>query len=216
MRAPRILAFTFSAVIPVLACGGGSPASPSATSPFAPDALPPLPPRPLSPLPLGEAVGGGAPCPSGSPPGPTCASVTVACPDVPTSPVLLRIDRPVATTRGTILLTTDGDGLMFARSNAVSPLAASMIARFVADGLTVVEVAWRPGMWGGPRARTLACIRDAGPLGLRERAPRRLVRGAGDRRRRVPGRVWARALWTEASDFTDVFQARDRLVTGGA
>jgi hypothetical protein len=33
-----------------------------------------------------------------------------------------------------------------------------MIATFVADGLIVVEVAWeQPGIWGGPRARTLAC-----------------------------------------------------------
>jgi hypothetical protein len=83
--------------------------------------------------------------------------ISVTCPGVPPAPALLRIERPVAAARGTILLTTDNDGLMFARSNAVSPLAPSMIARFVADGVTVVEVAWRPGMWGGPRARALAC-----------------------------------------------------------
>jgi hypothetical protein len=79
--------------------------------------------------------------------------VTVTAP----AGALLRVDRPTGDARGTILLTTDGDGLMFARSNAVSPLAARMIARLVADGVLVVEVAWRPGVWGGPRARTRAC-----------------------------------------------------------
>jgi hypothetical protein len=53
-----------------------------------------------------------------------------------------------------MVLTTGGDGTNV-RDSALTP---GMITTFVADGLTVVEVTWEPpGIWGGPRPRTLAC-----------------------------------------------------------
>ena len=64
--------------------------------------------------------------------------------------------RPVSTAlnRGTIVLTTGSAGTNFTDSF----LTNSMISTFVADGLTVVQLAWDPpGIWGDPRARTVAC-----------------------------------------------------------
>jgi len=81
----------------------------------------------------------------------------VACPAVEPGYAWLRVDRPARDERGTLLMTADGDGAFFVRSRAVSPLMAPMIATLVADGVTVVEVAWRPSLWGGPAARSLAC-----------------------------------------------------------
>lgn len=136
-----------------LACAGESPTAPD------PLAAPPPPaasPVPLGPLPLGSASGLDVPCPNGSPQGPTCITVTIDCASAPAT-AHLRVERPRTSARGTVVLTTDGDGTLYARSRVHSPLAAGMIAQLVEAGLTVVEVAWRPGLWGGPRARTRAC-----------------------------------------------------------
>ena len=109
------------------------------------------------PLPYGQATaGGGRPCPPGGVAGTTCSGLLVACPSVSGASATLGITRPApaALNRGTIVLTTGGDGTNFRDS----PLAPAMISTFVGDGLVVVQLAWEPpGIWGGPRARTLAC-----------------------------------------------------------
>ena len=140
-----------------LACSN-APTSPSpAILPVLPPPASPSPvPIATAPLPLGTASGSDVACPSGSPQGPTCLTVSIACPSAPAT-AHLRVERPRTPVRGTILLTTDGDGTLYARSRVHSPLAAGMIAQLAAAGLVVVEVAWRPGLWGGPRARTRAC-----------------------------------------------------------
>ena len=55
------------------------------------------------------------------------------------------------------MLVTDGDGTLFPRARPYSPLVDGLIEALNADGVTVVELAWRPGLWGGPRARSRAC-----------------------------------------------------------
>ena len=132
-------------------CGGGTNAAPSArtTVTIAQSG---------SALPYGQAAGGGAPCPAGSPAGSECTRLSVSCPSVAVVAAVLRVVRPgsTSTNRGTLVLTTGGDGTAFTTN--VSALAPAMIATFAADGLTSVEVAWEPpGIWGGPQARTLAC-----------------------------------------------------------
>lgn len=71
----------------------------------------------------------------------------------------LRIVRPGSgiTGRGTLVLTTGGPGTGFYRQQ--SPVSVDqMVDTLINDGLTAVEVAWdSPGIWGGARARTLAC-----------------------------------------------------------
>jgi hypothetical protein len=61
-----------------------------------------------------------------------------------------------APARGTIVLTTGGDGTALERST--SPLAPAMISTFNGDGLVAVEIGWNPpGILRGPQPRTLAC-----------------------------------------------------------
>ena len=128
--------------------GGGSGQAPSAPTPVAQSA---------SALPYGQATGGGGvPCPPGGASGTACSSLVVACPSVPGGSATLGITRPASTAlnRGTIVLTTGGNGTNF-RDSALTP---AMISTFVGDGLTVVQIAWDPpGIWGDARARTVAC-----------------------------------------------------------
>lgn len=80
------------------------------------------------------------------------------CPNIPDASVTLRIQQPAseATTRGTVVLTTGGDGTRFYRG--APPGVGQMVDTLIAEGFTVVEIAWdAPGIWGGARARTLAC-----------------------------------------------------------
>ena len=144
-------ALVAAAVASGVACGGGrNGASPTAPTPTV---------QPTQLLPYGQTTGGsGVPCPLGAgPPGSaTCSSLVVVCPSIPSASATLRITRPASTAlnRGTIVLTTGGDGTNFADS----VLTGTMISTLVADGLTVVQVAWdAPGIWGDPRARTVAC-----------------------------------------------------------
>ncbi len=150
---------------------GGTPVStaPSAPSPVpspapqptptpSPTPAPAPPPQPASPLPLGQAAGATIACPSnlGPPANTSCTSLAVICPSIAGATATLRISRPIAATsnRGTIVLTTGGDGTNFQDS----PLTQDMISTFTRDGLTVVQLRWDPpGIWGGPRARTLGC-----------------------------------------------------------
>jgi hypothetical protein len=107
-------------------------------------------------LPYGQATGSDTGCPVGSPSDQTCTRLTVSCPSVPLATVVLRVGRPTGIPRGTIVLTSGGDGTSFIRN--ITPLGPAMLSTFLADGLVTVEVAWdSPGIWGGPRARTLAC-----------------------------------------------------------
>ena len=151
----HVLRSTIAAAVVVTgssSCGGsGNSATPTAPTPVA------LTPS-TSPLPYGQATGGGGvPCPPGPPAaGVTCSSLVVVCPSVPSASATLRITRPTSTAlnRGTIVLTTGGAGTNFADST----LTLAMIATFVGDGLVVVQMAWDPpGIWGDPRARTVAC-----------------------------------------------------------
>ena len=141
-----------------ICCGNGGTGGAS-ISPTAPavitEASAPAPSSTV--LPYGQATGSAVPCPAGSSPSTTCTNLVVTCPSVPAaSATLRRWAEPGTADRGTMLLTTGGDGALF--TTQVSTLATSMIATFTADGLSVVELAWQPpGIWGGPRARTLAC-----------------------------------------------------------
>lgn len=87
-----------------------------------------------------------------------CRRIVVKCPDVPVASARLRFVAPRAgvNRRGTIVLTTSGDGTRYYR---LAPREVSqMVDIYVASGLLAVEVAWdAPGIWGGARARTLAC-----------------------------------------------------------
>jgi hypothetical protein len=157
MRLGAPCAIFIFAAASAFGCHGASPAAPSSVSTPAPVTPPPAPNPSRGPLPLGQASGGPTACPGGSPPGPTCLSLSVSCPDVAAT-ALVRVERPSVSPRGTILLVTDGDGSLFYRARPVSVFAAGLIATFVADGLTAVEVAWRPGIWGSPRARTIGCV----------------------------------------------------------
>ena len=137
-------------------CGGGA----KSPAPSAPTPVPTgtTPSTSLAPLPYGQAIAGSVPCPAGTGPSAsaTCSSLAVTCPSVPSASTTLRVTRPASTAsnRGTIILTTGGDGTNFADS----VLTGAMISTFVADGLTVVQMAWNPpGIWGDARARTVAC-----------------------------------------------------------
>lgn len=144
------VAFTIAGAASCGGSGSGTSPAPSAPTPVSVTQTP-------LPLPYGQAMAtGGIPCPPGGAPGTACRGLVVACPSVPGASATLGITRPASTAsnRGTIVLTTGGDGTNFRDS----PLTPAMILTFVADGLVVVQVAWDPpGIWGGPRARTLAC-----------------------------------------------------------
>lgn len=139
------------AILGAASCGG------SGTSPAPSAPTPAISTPSLSPLPLGQATaGGGIPCPPGGAAGTTCSTLFVSCPSIPSASATLGITRPASTSlnRGTIILTTGGNGTNFRDS----PLTPAMILTFVADGLVVVQLAWDPpGIWGDPRARTVAC-----------------------------------------------------------
>lgn len=97
-------------------------------------------------------------CPADSPTGARCTRLVVSCPGTAVAVAELRVtpSPPMTAPRGTVLLASGGDGTTFVRQT--SPLAASMIDRMTGDGLLAVEIAWdAPGIWEGPRARTLAC-----------------------------------------------------------
>ena len=149
---------------------GGTPTSPASTpvpapAPPAPSPIPAPPPAPeppsapASPLPLGQAVSGGTiTCPAGTGPiaNSSCMSLAVTCPSIGGATATLRMTRPSSaeSTRGTVVLTTGGDGTNFQDSS----LTQGMIATFFGDSLTVVQLRWDPpGIWGDPRARTAAC-----------------------------------------------------------
>ena len=132
---------------------GGSPQTPSVQTPSAPTPAPTS--LPALPLPYGQATAS-ASCRTAAPPGSTCSGLAVACPAIPNAVATLWISRPASTAsnRGTIVLTTGAEGTLL---DAAS-LTRAMIATFVADGLTVVQVGWDPpGIWGDARARSVAC-----------------------------------------------------------
>ena len=109
------------------------------------------------PLPLGTVDAAPTACLAGSGAGTQCVRLTVACPVIPMASAVLRITRPAspAAELGTILLSTGGAGTFF---NGMSPLGAQMVRALIAEGTATVEIAWDlPGIWGGPRPRTLAC-----------------------------------------------------------
>ena len=143
------------AIISGASCGGGK----SGDMPTAPTPTTGSVPQASSALPYGQATGGAAvPCPGGigPPAGSTCSSLVVVCPSVASAVATLRITRPASTAsnRGTLVLTTGAAGANFQDS----VLTPGMISTLVGDGLVVVQLAWDPpGIWGGPRARTLAC-----------------------------------------------------------
>ena len=149
--------FVLRSAIFAVALTGAASCGGSGSSPTAPTPVPATQTQTSLPLPYGQATaGGGVPCPPGGAAGTTCSGLVVACPSVPGASATLGITRPAATAlnRGTIVLTTGGDGTNFRDS----PLTPAMISTLVADGLVVVQVAWDPpGIWGGPQARTLAC-----------------------------------------------------------
>lgn len=137
-------------------CGKGGSSAP--TQPSSSASPSPPPPTAASPLPLGVASAVDAGCPAGSPAGSQCKQITVACTGISIASATLRTTPPAAGApgRGTIVLTTGGDGTALERST--SPLAAAMISTFNGDGLVAVEIGWNaPGIWGGPQPRTLAC-----------------------------------------------------------
>ena len=146
-------AFRSALVAVVVASGSSCGGSGNGQAPSAPSPVPVETTR--APLPYGQATSGGSvPCPPGPPAG--CSGLVVACPSIPSASATLRITRPASTAlnRGTIVLTTGGDGTNFADS----VLTLAMISTFVADGLTAVQLRWDPpGIWGGSQARTLAC-----------------------------------------------------------
>lgn len=140
---------------------------PAPTASPTPTATPTSPPTPtLVVLPLGSVTSvTPIDCP---PPGPSsgpafvgtaqCRRVVVECLDVSSASARLRFVVPPAAVnrRGTIVLTTGGDGTSYYR--AAPPTVSQMVDAHVVDGLLAVEVAWdAPGIWGGARARTLAC-----------------------------------------------------------
>lgn len=162
MRLELTAAIGLALAMTVVACGG----TPTSTAPSAPSPVPspvpsptptPVPSPPAAPLPLGQAAAGGnVSCPTGPPASSTCSSLVVACPSIAGVTATLRITRPPSTaaTRGTVVFTTGGDGTNFQDS----PLTPAMIATLTGDGLTAVQLRWDPpGIWGGPRARTMAC-----------------------------------------------------------
>jgi hypothetical protein len=134
-------------------CCSGNGTSTSPAVPTAPSATT----ESSAVLPYGQASGDPTSCPGGSSPSTACTNLVVTCPSVPAASATLRLWPAAGTVnRGTVLLSTGGDGTAFTTN--VSTLSASMIATFTSDGLSVVELAWQsPGIWGGPRARTLAC-----------------------------------------------------------
>src|ERR1051325_8257887 len=109
---------------------GGSNSGASAPNPSTPTPTAPAPaPVSATPLPLGVATGSGAiPCPAGAGPvaNSNCVSLAVTCPSIPGASATLRITRlpASATNRGTVVLTTGGDGTNFQDS----PLTQDMIA----------------------------------------------------------------------------------------
>src|SRR5437870_2956385 len=170
LRVMRRFAAALLVVIVTASCGG-TPTSPAPTttpssaptpapSPAPAPAPSPAPlPSPASPLPLGQAVSGGTiACPAGTGPvaNSSCTTLTVTCPSIGAATATLRITRPssAGSTRGTVLLTTGGAGTNFQDSS----LTQAMIDTFFSDNLAVVQLRWDPpGIWGGPRSRTLAC-----------------------------------------------------------
>src|SRR5947207_6632409 len=90
----------------------------------------PSPTTALSPaLPYGQANGDPTSCPGGSPPSTTCTNLIVTCPSVPAASGTLRRWASAGTVnRGTVLLSTGGDGTAFTTN--ISTLSASMIATF--------------------------------------------------------------------------------------
>lgn len=145
-------------LIPLLlvACAGsGSAVTPTPTSPAAVQAT--RAPT-ATPLPAGTASVSDSVCPEGSPAEAQCKRMVVSCPSIEQAVAQLRIipPGPDSTGRGTLVLTSSGDGTGLYRD--ATPGVGGMVDAQVKEGFTAVEVAWdAPGMWQDARARTLAC-----------------------------------------------------------
>lgn len=133
-------------------CGGNDVTAPSSATPTTGTSG-----STSGPLPLGQASASGVSCPAGSPAGSACTRIVVGCPSVTAASAVVRVTRPTTTAeRGTVVLTTGGDGTRF--TSGLSSFSSAMVARFTAEGVVVADLAWdAPGVWGGPQARTLAC-----------------------------------------------------------
>src|SRR5438105_4228997 len=109
-------------------------------------------------LAVGRAQATAIACPSESSADSTCLRLVIGCPSIAGADAMLRVRRPSASfeNRGTIVLTSGGEGT--ALPSTESRFGPAMVAAFTSLGLIAVEIAWTPpGIWGGPRARTLAC-----------------------------------------------------------